>query len=91
MILKATQHNLDKLEELFHELEYAVRFEKGNFRSGACTLQDNKVVVVNKFATIDQKIAALAEILNQSEVDESLLSDKMKSFYHSLKQTKLSL
>lgn len=90
-MIKATQHNLEKMEELFRELEYTVRFEKGNFRSGACLLQDNKVIVINKFATLDQKLSALFELLAQTEADESLLSDKMKVFYRTLKQTKLSL
>lgn len=90
-MLKATQGNLDKLKELFEAGEYSVRFEKGNFKSGACVLENSKVVVVNKFATIESKINALVEILNGVELDEQLLDDKQRTFYASLKQTKLEL
>lgn len=90
-MLKATQSSLDKLQGLLESAQYKVRFEKGNFKSGACILENSRVVVVNKFATLENKILALAEILLQVAVDEELLDDKEKAFYQSLKQTKLEL
>lgn len=90
-MLKATQSSLDKLQEVFEQAQYKVRYEKGNFKSGACVLENSRVVVVNKFATLESKITALVEILLQVEVDESLLEDKEKSLYQALKQTKLAL
>lgn len=90
-MLKATQSSLDKLQEVFQQAQYKVRYEKGNFKSGACVLENSRVVVVNKFATLESKITALVEILLQVEVDESLLEDKEKSLYQALKQTKLAL
>lgn len=88
-MLKPTQGSLDKLEELLSELEYKVRYEKGNFKSNACVLLDHKVIVVNKFSTIETKVSALVEILSQIEVDESILSEKGRNFYRSLQQTKI--
>lgn len=88
-MLKPTQSTLDKLEELLSELLYKVRYEKGNFKSGSCLLLDNKVIVVNKFSTIETKVGSLAEILTGIEVDESTLSDKGRNFYRSLQQTKI--
>ena len=90
-MLKANQSSLDKLQELFEAITYKVRFEKGNFKSGACVLENSRVVVVNKFATLESKINALVEILLQIEVDESLFDEKEKALYNSLKQTKLQL
>lgn len=90
-MLKATQSSLDKLQEVFEQAQYKVRYEKGNFKSGACVLENSRVVVVNKFATLESKITALVEILLQVEVDETLLEDKEKSLYQALKQTKLAL
>lgn len=90
-MLKATQSSLDKLQEVFEQAQYKVRYEKGNFKSGACVIENSRVVVVNKFATLESKITALVEILLQVEVDESLLEDKEKSLYQALKQTKLAL
>ncbi|MCO4294122.1 hypothetical protein NF867_14760 [Solitalea sp. MAHUQ-68] len=90
-MLSITNHTLEKLETLLRDLEYKVRYEKGNFKSGACLLQSTKVVVVNKFITLEQKINALVEIVKQVKADESLLDDKQKVFYLSLKQIKLEL
>ncbi|MNY31834.1 hypothetical protein D3C86_1660120 [compost metagenome] len=90
-MLAITNHTLEKLETLLRDLEYTVRYEKGNFKSGACLLQSTKVVVVNKFITLEQKINALVEIVKQVNADESLLDEKQKAFYLNLKQTKLEL
>ena len=90
-MLNITNHTLEKLETLLRDLEFKVRYEKGNFKSGACLLLDSKVVVVNKFIPLEQKINALAEIIKQVPTDETLLDDKQKAFYHSLKQMELEL
>lgn len=87
-MVKATQHTLDKIEDLFKELQFKVRYEKGNFKPGSCVILEAKVVVVNKFATVDVKIAALLEILYSLEVDTSALSEPMQKFYHTLQQSK---
>jgi hypothetical protein len=87
-MLKPTQHSLDKLEELFHELGYKVRYEKGNFKPGSCILLASKVIVANKFATIDVRINSLLEILNSIDADPSVLSEPMLKLYSSLKQQK---
>ncbi len=90
-MLNITNHSLDKLETIIRDLGYKVRYEKGNFKSGACILQQSKVVVVNKFINLEQKINALAEILIIIDADEFLLDDKQRQLYNSLKQTKLTL
>jgi hypothetical protein len=91
MSLTYTQHTLDKLEQLLKGLDYKVRYEKGAFKTGACVLEDSKVVVVNKFSNIESKINALASLLQTINADESLLDDKQKQFLYVLKQTSLQL
>ncbi|HYK77068.1 MAG TPA: hypothetical protein VEV16_08820 [Daejeonella sp.] len=91
MTLSFTQHTLDKLELLLKALDYKVRYEKGNFKTGACVLENSRVVVVNKFSNLEAKITALAELVQTLETDESSLDDKQKTFFYSLKQTKLEL
>ena len=63
MRINYTKHNLNKLEDIFSETEYVLRYEKGNFQSGYCILNETKVAVVNKFYTIDGKINCLIDIL----------------------------
>lgn len=81
MNFKYTPTTLKKLEQLFEEARYVIRFEKGNFNSGYCILEHKKVVVINKFLNIEGRINALAEILPALNVIESELSTDMLKFY----------
>ena len=72
---------------LLRTAEYRVRYEKGNFKTGACLLQHNKVIVVNKFSGLEAKILAIAELARTLEIDYNLLDDKQAAFLHQLRQT----
>jgi hypothetical protein len=89
MALTFTQHTLDKLEQLLKALNYKVRYEKGNFKTGFCVIKSSHVIVVNRFANLESKIIALAELVQTLETAEALLDDKQKTFLYLLKQTKL--
>lgn len=91
MKIKYTKHYLNKLEDLFSETDYALRYEKGNFQSGYCILNETKVAVVNKFFTVDGKINCLVDILKSIPVDEKKLSDKNRSLYFEVAQTALEI
>jgi hypothetical protein len=64
-MVKYTPATLKKLEETLKEYAYEVRYEKGNFRSGYCVLEARKVVMINKFSTLESRIQALIEIIQQ--------------------------
>ncbi|HEY1010025.1 MAG: hypothetical protein ACO1NS_16625 [Daejeonella sp.] len=89
MALSYTQHTLDKLEALLRSLGFKLRYEKGNFKTGACVLQQSRVIIVNKFSNLENKILALADLLQHADTDDSLLDEKQKAFLYLLKQTKL--
>ena len=90
MALSYTQHTLEKLELLLKALQYKVRYEKGNFKTGSCILEHSRVIVVNKFSNLESKILALAELLQTLDTTgEILLEEKQKAFLYLLKQTKL--
>ena len=90
-MLPMTQNSLDKLESLLKGFGYRVRYEKGNFRTGACVLQHTKVVVVNKFSNVEVKVQSLCRLVLELAGDESMLDDKQKAFYQVIKQTKLAI
>jgi hypothetical protein len=90
-MLTITNHTLEKLEMLLKTTGYKVRYEKGNFKTGACLLQHSKVVVVNKFSGLESKILAISELARDLEMDYNLLDEKQMAFIHQLKQTKLEL
>ncbi|MEJ5056035.1 hypothetical protein [Sphingobacterium sp. MYb382] len=85
-MISFTQHNLGKLEDLFNDLGYKLRYEKGSFRTGACLIQSNKVVMVNKFSNLEVRIQSLIQLLKELAVDETLLDDKKKEFYKIIKK-----
>ena len=89
MTLSFTQHTLDKLEALLKSLGFKLRYEKGNFKTGACVLEKDRIIIVNRFSNLESKIVAFAELLQASDTDESLLDDKQKAFLYLLKQTKI--
>lgn len=91
MEVKYTKHFLNKLEDVFSESDYILRYEKGNFKSGYCLLKDQKVAIVNKYYTLEGKVNCLVDILKTVELDKRNFSDKNRSFYLELQQTSLEL
>ncbi|MDB5117164.1 MAG: hypothetical protein JWQ79_2656 [Mucilaginibacter sp.] len=90
-MLTLTTHTLEKLEMLLKTAGYKVRYEKGNFKTGACLLLNSKIIVVNRFSNLESKILALAELMRDLEIDYNLLDDKQATFLQQIKQTKLQL
>jgi hypothetical protein len=85
MSFKYTPNTLKKLEELYEEARYIIRYEKGNFNSGYCILEERRVVVINKFFSVEGRINALLEILPAINVNEEELSGEMLKWYKQLK------
>jgi len=79
---------IQKLEQVFKELGYIVRYEKGNFNSGYCILENTKVAVVNKFFDTEARAAVLIEILEKIMTDDSPLSDKSRIFIRNLMKSR---
>lgn len=88
MSFKYTPATLRKLEQLFEEASYIVRYEKGAFQSGCCLLEDRKVVVVNRFLSTEGRINALAEILPNVAPDVEKISAEMLKFYQAVRNLK---
>ena len=87
-MFKYTTTTQKKIETIFKEAGYIVRYEKGNFNSGYCLLEEKKVVVVNKFFSLEAKINSLAEILLQIEVDEEKLDESTRKFFQTVLKSK---
>jgi hypothetical protein len=81
MSIKYTPSTLKKFEELYEEIGFRIRFEKGNFQSGYCLIQDRRIAVINKFLTLEGRINALIDILPSIEFDTERLSTDGKHFY----------
>tara|TARA_X000000368_G_scaffold243591_1_gene192583 strand:+ start:90 stop:353 length:264 start_codon:yes stop_codon:yes gene_type:complete len=64
MELKYSKQFQKKLENIFPDIGYKLRFEKGNFKSGFCILKNEKVAIINKYYTTEGKINTIIKILN---------------------------
>lgn len=91
MQIKYTKYFLNKLEDLFAESNYVLRYEKGSFKSGYCVLKDTQIAIINKYYTIEGKINCLIEIIKSIDLDINGFNDKNKELYHELTQTTLEL
>ena len=80
-MFKYTSSTLSKIEGIFTESGYVVRYEKGTFKPGYCILRDKKVVVLNKYFETEARINTLLEIIPQIELDESILTEATREFY----------
>ncbi len=89
-MFKYTKHFLKKVEDLFSELDYTIRYEKGNFKSGYCIVEDRQIAVINRFFETEARINVLIEILSNVEIDSSKLDEKNTSLYKELQSIALS-
>jgi hypothetical protein len=89
MQVKYTKSFLSKLEDLFAESSYILRYEKGNFQSGYCILKDTRVAVVNKYYPLEGKINALIDILRQVEIKAESLSPSNRKLLGEITQTEI--
>lgn len=74
--MKITKQLQEKLEDIFKSLDFVVRYEKGNFQSGYCILEDQNVLVINKFFPMESKVNTLIDVLKQLNPDPGKLDEK---------------
>jgi hypothetical protein len=55
----------EELKGLANELKIRVRFETGHFDGGYCLLREERLLVLNRKATVPKKIKTLALGLNE--------------------------
>jgi hypothetical protein len=79
--MKYTQTTLDKIERILDEVGYIVRYERGNFQSGYCILEQRKVVVLNKFLPLEGRISTLIDIVPQLRIAPETLSPEVRRIY----------
>ncbi|OFY62912.1 MAG: hypothetical protein A3H98_00755 [Bacteroidetes bacterium RIFCSPLOWO2_02_FULL_36_8] len=86
-MIRYTSHFLQKLENMLTESSYEVRYEKGNFKSGYCILESKKIVIINKFYSLDGKINCLLEILKVLNIPLEQLTEKSRELFLQLQSS----
>ena len=85
-MFKYTTYTLKKIENIFEELEYTIRYAKGNFKSGYCIVETKNVIVINKFFDTEARINSLLDVMANVDIDEEKLTEKPLEFYKKLKK-----
>jgi len=85
IMIKFTQTTYDRLQELVTLAGYTIRNEKGNFKSGSCVIEVGKLIVLNKFSTLETRITFLIDAIQKLPIDESVLDDKRLSFLNEVR------
>ncbi len=79
--MKYTQTTLDKLGNILGESEYVVRYERGTFQSGWCLLEDRRIVVLNKFLSVEGRINTLMDLIPQLSINFDKLTHESQKLY----------
>jgi hypothetical protein len=85
-MISYTKHTLQKIEELFQDLDYVIRYEKGSFQSGYCLVENKNIAVINRFFETEARINALIEILDNIQVNTEGLNEKSMKLYKLLRK-----
>lgn len=85
--MKYNLTTLDKIERLLHETGYVIRYERGNFQSGYCILEEKKVLVLNKFLPLEGRINTLIDILPQLRINAAQLPTESRKVFENLLKT----
>jgi len=80
-MLKYTANNLSKVEDIFKNRGYILRYEKGNFNSGYCLLENKKVIIINKYFDNEAKVNCLIDIFNQIDIDFHELNESERHLF----------
>lgn len=89
--MKFTNTVLKKIENIFEENGYTIRYEKGNFNPDYCILEQKKVVIVNKYFNTEAKVTSLLAIILKIKIDRKKMSIDANQFYNKLAQLELKL
>jgi hypothetical protein len=82
--IRYTKNTLDRLETLLAEAGYTVRYEKGNFQSGACILEHKKLVIINRFFETEGRIIAFMDIIPQLAISDDQISEASKELLEAM-------
>ncbi len=79
--MKYNATTLNKLEKVLEESGYVIRYERGNFQSGYCILEERKVIVLNKFLSVEGRINTVIELMPQLVIAYDQLTLESQKLY----------
>jgi hypothetical protein len=80
---------ITELLEVYNQIGYSVRIEKGLFKGGFCLLREQKVFLLNKNIEPQKKINFLAKNLSEIGVEGIYLKPNIRELIEKESQQKL--
>ena len=82
-----------KKEKLYYEFEQLIQRMglrilrgKGDFIGGICTVNDEKVIVLNKLKPIEQRLKILVRSITEYDLEEIYMIPAVRSYIEQYKQ-----
>jgi len=70
---------LEDMMEIARSLGYTVRREKGTFRGGACVLNNQKIILLNKHIPAETLTVTLARILANHDLETTVMKPSIRA------------
>ena len=71
---------MNMFEELAEKMDINIVQDKGNFNGGACTINNEKYIVVNKSKPIEQRLKIMANVFNNKNLSDTYLIPALRSY-----------
>ncbi len=84
--MKNNAITLNKLEKILAESGYVIRYERGNFQSGYCVLEERKVIVLNKFLSVEGRVNTVIELIPKLQVNYDQITLDSQKLYDEVMQ-----
>lgn len=86
--MKLTKKLGQRVEDVLETAGYAVRYEKGNFRGGYCVVEQQRLIMVNKFFPLEGRVSTLIDVLLKMQVDDEALTKEQRRLIGALREYK---
>jgi len=73
---KLSQH----LTDLARNFGYKVRIEEGNFRGGSCVYREERLIILNRRMTSEERAELLAKVLADENLESVFIVPEVRAF-----------
>jgi len=84
--MKITKKLAQQVETAFEQLGYDVRYGKGNFKGGCCMLDEQQIIVLNRYYPFESRIQTLIDLLLGLPLENSSLDEGTSKLMAKLRQ-----
>lgn len=70
----------DELSEIAKSVGYRIRKETGTFKSNNCIVKQEKIIILNKFATLNSYNQTLVAAIKQENLDKIFIKPQVREY-----------